>query len=75
MEPPPKFAGYGWLWAGPLPPVPDASAYSDIPPGYKILRPASDAKGPLATPDMLIIGLRLLAVTALAGAALAATRS
>ena len=60
--------GYGWLWAGPLPPIPDASLYSDIPAGAKILRPLSDATGPLATPDFPIIAVRLLAVTALAGA-------
>ena len=64
--------GYGWLWAGPLPAIPDASNYSDIPQGYKLLRPTSDANGPLATPDYAIIALRLLAITAFAGAALAA---
>jgi hypothetical protein len=60
--------GYGWLWAGPLPPTPDASAYSDLPSGSKVLRPTSDANGPLSSPDIPIVGFRLLAVTALAGA-------
>lgn len=65
--------GYGWLWAGPLPPIPDASSYSDIPHGAKVLRPTSDANGPLATPDTAVIFLRLLAVTAVAGAGFSVT--
>lgn len=63
--------GYGWLWAGP---IPSAPVYSDVPPGYKLLSPISDRGGSLATPDLAVIILRVSAVTALAGAGLAAAR-
>jgi hypothetical protein len=58
---------YGWLWLGPKDPY-----YDPNPASYA---PKVSPYDRLASPNLPIIALELLAATALAGAAMAATRS